>query len=302
MFGRIAKNDIIKFMIVGHKRVIDFLDASVRHDMLSQAYLFVGPEGVGKKHIAREFSKWLEGKHSDSFFEFTKKLCVCDTCVSIDGGDYADVRIFSAPLTMENAREIKRACRHTPFFGQYRLIIIDGADSLMHGAGQALLKELEEPASHTIFFLITRTSDSVLPTIASRSTILRFRLVPEKEIELLENVKLSEEFIVYGRGRPGLLFELQNSEVMRKQISEARNEAELFLRGSIDQRFALAEIVGKKERVEISDILERWIIFFAQASAFHAVQCIQEAREAIRANGNAQIALEYAGIRIKNTE
>ena len=56
-----------------------------------------------------------------------------------------------------------------PYEGRNKVFIIDPADALSPGGSNSLLKTLEEPTRDTIFILLTRSPDLLLPTIRSRS-------------------------------------------------------------------------------------------------------------------------------------
>jgi len=69
-----------------------------------------------------------------------------------------------------------------PFEGRKRVVIADDADAMMHPAQNALLKILEEPPSATIFILVSAIPDSLLPTVRSRCSLLRFGTLTTEEV------------------------------------------------------------------------------------------------------------------------
>jgi DNA polymerase-3 subunit delta' len=76
----------------------------------------------------------------------------------------------------------------TPADGAHRVYIIDQAELLGAGAANAanaFLKTLEEPPPHAVIVLLAASYDSVLPTIASRCHVVRFRQIAPSQAERL---------------------------------------------------------------------------------------------------------------------
>src|SRR5438045_5521613 len=72
-------------------------------------------------------------------------------------------------ISVEQIREVVNEAALRPYEGRYKVFIIDPADALSPGGSNSLLKTLEEPARDTVFILLTRAADLLLPTIRSRS-------------------------------------------------------------------------------------------------------------------------------------
>jgi DNA polymerase III subunit delta' len=157
---------------------------------LAHAYLFVGPEGVGKKTFAVELARGLSCERAKA--KGTLDACgECPPCVQIAAGTYPDLHSLSLPEDLQefpiNAiRGLRDEVSLKPMMGGYRIALIDDADKFSDPAANAFLKTLEEPPPHSLLILLSPSTTQLLPTIVSRCQIVRFAPLPEETVaELL---------------------------------------------------------------------------------------------------------------------
>ena len=79
---------------------------------------------------------------------------------------------------VDDARDLRDKAFFAPVTSRYKIYIIDEAHQLGPGAGNALLKVVEEPPPHVIFIFATTEPDKLISTIRSRTHHYPFRLVP----------------------------------------------------------------------------------------------------------------------------
>ncbi|MFN3505751.1 MAG: DNA polymerase III subunit delta' [Caldimicrobium sp.] len=167
--------------IIGQKPAITLLTRAIQKKQISHAYLFCGPKGVGKKTTARAFIYHL-------FCQINPEdpCGKCLSCQKLDKNIHPDV-YFIAPelrdIKIENIRAIERFLRTGPLEAPFKVIFMEKAEKLNPEAGNALLKSLEEPPHYGLFLLITEKPYQILPTILSRTQIVRFRPLPIKSIK-----------------------------------------------------------------------------------------------------------------------
>jgi len=110
----------------------------------------------------------------------TEPFCgECLSCRKIRHGNHPDVLLVTPQgltLKIGQTREIQKAMGFKRFEGQYKVVIMAGAELMSIAAGNSLLKILEEPPANTIFILTAENVDGILPTIQSRCQLLQ---VPE---------------------------------------------------------------------------------------------------------------------------
>ena len=188
--------------VIGHQRVVDLMDSELASP--AQAYLFVGPQSVGKETLARRFAAGLLG--SD---ERTTRLALA--------GTHPDLTILepegATSLGVEQAREMVTRASMSPVEAQRTVFLLPDAGSMTESAANAMLKTLEEPTASVVFILVAESEDDFPPTVSSRCRTIHMGRVPEDEIvgaltgRGLGEREASAVATVSG-GRPGLALAL----------------------------------------------------------------------------------------------
>jgi DNA polymerase III subunit delta' len=164
--------------IMGHNKQLENLRLALAHNRLHHAYLFTGPEGVGKKTSAVGLAMALhcEAKNGD----FCGR---CAECARIRARNHPDVRLI-APLmgkkeiSIQQIREMEKELRFRSFSGGRKIMIIDPATLLNAASQNAVLKTLEEPPQNSLLILIAPSAGALLPTLRSRCLRLSFGPLP----------------------------------------------------------------------------------------------------------------------------
>ena len=168
-----------------HARLL--LQGALRSGRISHAYLFVGPSGTGRQTTARAFAQAL--------------LCAvggedacgtCTACRKVTAGTHPDLRIVAPGRTesggerravaIDQIRDLKREAAYPPYEAKWKVFIIDDTEQMRAEAANSLLKVLEEPPSSTVIILLSESTEGLLPTLVSRSQLVRFSLVPAADI------------------------------------------------------------------------------------------------------------------------
>lgn len=164
--------------IHGHRRQIEILQRAIATGRVAHAYLFEGPEGVGKRLTALAMARALLCSNGDGCGE-------CPACRKVDHGNHPDLHLIEPDGTsvkIEQIRHLQRELSFRPLEGSRRICILEGADRLNPAAGNALLKTLEEPAAGSLLILLTPRPEAVLATIRSRCQRLPFGRLPREII------------------------------------------------------------------------------------------------------------------------
>jgi DNA polymerase III subunit delta' len=196
--------------LIGNERAKEGLRRMLRQGRVPGALLFAGEEGLGKKLFALELARAL-----NCAARVGVEACgVCPACVRIGkiqypSGDERDdfkkviwsehkdvglVLAYSREIFVDAIRNLEYESNFRPAEGAARVFIVEEAEKLNPESSNALLKTLEEPPPTTHIILITSRPASLLPTIRSRSQVVRFAPLRAREIE---------EFMVKSRRRSG---------------------------------------------------------------------------------------------------
>jgi DNA polymerase III subunit delta' len=167
--------------IVGHQRQLQTVRASLENGRMHHAYLFFGPEGVGKRTIAEALAKSLHCQERRC--DFCDR---CPSCASIRDRNHPDVYIVEPQtgkkeISIRQVRELTEKMFLRSFSGRMKIALIDPAELMNYHAQNALLKTIEEPPENSTLVLITRNSGALLPTLLSRCLRISFGLLPITE-------------------------------------------------------------------------------------------------------------------------
>lgn len=309
--------------IIGHEKQKSMLLSLLEKERLPHAFLFSGPEGIGKKKVVLEFAKHIL---CDKGF-----ACgICRPCIKIDRGSHPDILVIDKQYVEQvlqaqqkktssdnpdreketssiginfirgniekKIKGINQEVHEYPYEGQKRIIIIDGADRMTMEAANALLKTLEEPPSFNIFFLITPSERDIPLTIRSRCMRLVFSPLHREQLKeyfkstLLVNNEKAEllSYISHGSIGSGLFWTMEENFSLRRKIAElvlGKNKS--FLRASV-----IAEKVAKNQR-------EMTMFLSFILSLYRDVYCVRECGDtAMIVNKDIRELLEWEKINL----
>lgn len=229
-------------MFLGNSQIKEYFDKLVKSDALSHAYLFHGPQGVGKKLLALKISEEISGPIATN----------------------PDLRIIDKrgeEIHIADIRELRNFMHLTPF-GKYKIAILNNAHNLGRDASNALLKILEEPPGKSILFLITHLPKILLGTLRSRCQSWHFKPLKTKEIEdYLISKKTKKDTVrtiaALSRGLLALALELaDNFENFQKNISLLDKLVKTDFKG----RFETAKKISADSE-DLKGIVGDWFIY-----------------------------------------
>ncbi|HHY59310.1 MAG TPA: DNA polymerase III subunit delta' [Clostridia bacterium] len=248
--------------ILGQDVVTRHLRRAVAAGQVHHAYLFYGPDGVGKRTTAYALAAAL-----NCLAPQEGNACGrCPACLAVAGGTHPDLYEINPQgknIKIEQIRELQTGLSFKRWQGNYKVAVIDEADLMTEEAANSLLKMLEEPSGKTCFVLLTSRPQSILPTIWSRCQRFSFRAVPP---ELIEQILLKQGiapaqaklFARLSDGSPGrALAKLQDGHFL-----QVRQRALEFCRrlqeGGIKECFEVAAALQEDGEEEILALMAGW--------------------------------------------
>ena len=172
--------------ILGHDRQIEILRRAFGTDHLAHAYLFHGPDGVGKRLVAMALVQAI-------FCTDGQGCGHCTACRKIAHQNHPDIHFLEPDgnsIKIEQIRELQRELNFRPLEATYKVGLIDQAERMTTGAANALLKTLEEPPGTTLLILLTPQPQRLLETILSRCQPLAFTRHTDARIQNVLEEKL----------------------------------------------------------------------------------------------------------------
>ncbi|MCA9176130.1 MAG: hypothetical protein KDB14_16705 [Planctomycetales bacterium] len=183
----------------GHERQVEMFRSAISRGHLASTFLFIGPPGVGKRSFALELAASLLCLRNG---EAQLSSCgQCEACIQVAALTHPDVILVTKPddkmvlpidLFVGDADHRHRTglCHDIslkPYSGRRKIAIIDDADYFNQESANCLLKTLEEPPAHSLLIMLGTSEQRQLPTIRSRSQIIRFQpLNPGDIVALLQ--------------------------------------------------------------------------------------------------------------------
>ena len=166
--------------VVGQEHVVRTLRHAIEANRIANAYLFIGPRGIGKTTLSRIFAKALNCTSPKG----VEPCGECDNCREIAAGRSIDVTELDAAShnKVEDVKPIIDAVQFKPTSSKYKIFIIDECHMLSNAAWNALLKTLEEPPPYVRFIFATTEGDKVLATIISRCQRFDLRRIQTNDI------------------------------------------------------------------------------------------------------------------------
>ena len=214
--------------LVGHAAAERTLLQAIASGRLAHAWLFAGPQGIGKATLAYRFARFL--------LRFGAPVGEPRPSLDVDPDDPVSRRVAALshgnllvlrrpwkpgekkPKTVVTVGEVRRVQN---FFALaageegWRVCIIDCADDMNLSAANALLKTLEEPPGKSVLIAVSHAPGRLLPTIRSRCRRLNLKPLSDDEVRLVLRLsaprlkaKTLDRLVPLAGGSPGKALQL----------------------------------------------------------------------------------------------
>jgi len=226
-----------------------------------QALLLVGPGSIGKSTLALDLAAGILCHAEDPD---VRPCGACRSCRLIDAGVHQDLHRLAPegpgrqvrigePRDPDpgTVRHLLRELARLPVEGAHRVAIVEGAHRLNEDSQNALLKTLEEPPPGATLILCADEPERLLPTVRSRTAVLRLGPVGSRAMEAL----LAEHGVEAPRaarlarladGRPGLAIALAAApEAVAAREELARSLLDLVALGAAARLLAGRDLLAR---------------------------------------------------------
>ena len=223
------------------------LEKIVEGKTISNAYIFYGPENIGKKETALQFiaeivrtnnfdleayEKIKDNNYPD-FMRIEPTYLLKGNLINKSELDKENDQKSKPLIRIEQIRNIKDFLSKKSIQSSKKFILIEDAHLFNESSSNCLLKTLEEP-TNGVFILLTSKFNLLLDTIISRCQTIRFKPYSNKELKqfleqskhkdrnLLIDSEVLENLIFISNGSPGKL--LDNIESWNQIPENIKNE------------------------------------------------------------------------------
>ena len=318
---------LYKWPIIGHEQQVEKLENDLNSGNLSHAYLFVGPDKVGKFLVAKTLAGILQ---------CPKNYCrQCATCLQIQKGSHIDtveIRDNGESIKIDEVRALLSTL-HMTVQSNYKIVLMDNIGRMTPDAIGCFLKTLEEPNTKTVFLMTANNLLELPSTIVSRSRVMKFPPLSDKklkakiaemgeELQLIAGPDMIEKASMLSLGRPGKAIELLRDRDSLSEYLRFYNDIRAFFRDKdLTKRFLYVLGIVDKDKEEgnskgLDTFLEIFlhiarsllnakiesgnaenedfpeIIRFSRQDFLNLIHKIEETRYLISRNINTKLALE----------
>ena len=248
--------------LLGNERLKENLSESLAKGHISHCYLISGPEGSGKRTLARLLASAI-------LCTGTRKPCgICTPCRKVLDGNHPDYILVDDPEKKTVPVELIRQARADMFIqpneSEHKIYEFPRAQDMGLPGQNALLKVLEEPPAYGVFLLLTDNPDKLLPTVRSRCTELKMQALPpdvlQKQLRK-DFPKASSEDIEAAAVRSGSF--LGQAFALLRQGAEVPPQTEQFVEAFAKRdALLLTQILvpmEKWKREALAEILRQWL-------------------------------------------
>jgi DNA polymerase III subunit delta' len=242
--------------LIGHDAALQALQRALTSERPPHAWLFTGPEGIGKLTAALEFAAALNCTSSP------KPCGECHNCRATLSRNHPDVEVVapggicdepehrdhsdSRDLRICQIRRLEKVLSLSAYSGGRRVAIVDSADTLHVEAANAFLKTLEEPPAGSVIILLAEREERLPDTVLSRCQKLAFRPVNREAIldTLIERGAEPDEAVAItaaSRGKIGWALRALEDPSLLEERGEMLDEAVRLAHAGRLDRFSWAK-------------------------------------------------------------
>ena len=299
------------------------LDKVIQENIISNAYIFYGPEYVGKKETALRFiAEIIRIKNSDldaypkikdnnypDYLKIEPTYISKGNLINQSEIDKEKNQTNKPIIRIEQIRNIKVFLGKKSIESTKKFILIENADLLNESSSNCLLKTLEEP-TNGVFILLTSRLNLLLDTIISRCQTIRFKPSSYQELkeiieqskhnstDILSDSEILENLIFISNGSPG---KLEDNLAIWNQIPENIKDDIKYPLKNYDNIFFLAKNITNKLELNHQEFLLNYMQrdWWKKTKNKEFAEILEGIKNNISANVQPRISWEVGLLKVK---
>lgn len=259
--------------LIGNGWAVSGLSRHIADQRVRHAYLFTGPDAVGKRTLAMRFARALNCEKAPRPGEICDDTISepCRVCRTVPLGAYPDLHVLTPEesIRVDEIRQLQSRLALAPYEGRWRIALLTDFHQATISSANAMLKTLEEPPSRVVLLLTCPEAESLLPTVASRCEIVPLRQVPSATIaqalrERDVEPEKAELLAAISGGRPGRAISLAEDSATMRGREAAFQELSDLMEMDLPGRFAYVNRLLSKgelpeQRRRVEGVLDEWL-------------------------------------------
>ncbi|PSN19170.1 DNA polymerase III subunit delta' [filamentous cyanobacterium CCP5] len=289
--------------LVGQEMAIDLLVRSHQQHRLAPAYLFAGPEGIGRRLAAERFAELMlmssqlaapglrrrivQRNHPDLLWVEPTYLYQGRPITPTEAIDLGVKRKSPPQIRLSQVRDISRFLSRPPLESPRSVVIIEAAETMAEGAANGLLKTLEEPGNATLI-LLAPGSHRLLPTLVSRCQMVPFTRLGQLEMEtVLQRLGRSDllsqpELLSLAQGSPGRALEAsKQQEQIPPDLLKDLVDLSPTLEAALRQGRNIAKALDIESQLWLADYLQH-VYWQRDQNCDSLLQALEQAKRYLR--------------------
>ncbi len=253
--------------LFGQDKAKRMLSRSLAAGRVPHAYIFKGPEGVGKRLFARGVAAAVNCRDKERI-----GACgVCSSCKKFRSMNHPDFQVVSPEkgvIKIDQIRRLTKELSYPPYESTMRVVVLEDVQTMRREAANSLLKTLEEPPENNLLILTAEASQEILATLTSRCQVVPFaQLSVDDTVTILVQQGVEREaarlLARLSEGSPGKALLLHKTEMIglwRKLVSFLSDKA-IDADRDVGELLHLAENMAslKEELPSLLGLLKIWL-------------------------------------------
>ncbi len=253
--------------LFGQEKAKRLLSRSLAAGRVPHAYIFKGPEGVGKRLFAGGVAAAVNCRNKERI-----GACgVCSSCKKFRSMNHPDFQVISPEkgvIKIDQIRRLTKALSYPPYESTMRVVVLEDVQTMRREAANSLLKTLEEPPENNLLILTAEASQEILATLTSRCQVVPFvQLSLDDTVTILVQRGVEREAALLlarlSEGSPGraLLFHKTEMIGLWRQLVSFLSDKAIDADRDVGELLQFAEKMArlKEELPSLLGLLKIWL-------------------------------------------